>query len=175
MQWWQIGHCVVQGMKACMFAFSGTCTPMHMPNEENLQLLYQSSCVDGEQIDDFCHYSNLGSMTHGNGEIEKLKLRAEDAWIAVRASTMLLEGKSTYVQTARKLNMIYSPNIQQQKSNTSIKSVAQLSILRSVIGKKIVIKIIVDCLCYDNRQTTVTTKDEKRDTRLKWFCKGSFR
>lgn len=88
---------------------------------------------------------------------------------------MLLEGKSTYVQTARKLNMIYSPNIQQEKSNTSIKSVAQLSILRSVIGKKIVIKIIVDCLCYDNRQITVTTKDEKRDTRLKWFCKGSFR
>jgi hypothetical protein len=41
----------------------------------NLQLMY----LDGEQIADCCHYSNLGSMTHEHSDIEKLKLRAEDA------------------------------------------------------------------------------------------------
>jgi len=35
--------------------------------------------LDGEQIADCCHYSNLGSMTHEHSDIEKLKLRAEDA------------------------------------------------------------------------------------------------
>jgi hypothetical protein len=52
---------------------------------------------------------------------------------------MLLEGKSISIKLkekvhmyrqARKLKMIYSPNIQQQMSNTSIKSVGQPRILR---------------------------------------------
>jgi hypothetical protein len=76
-----------------MFAFSGTCTPIHMQKEEKIELLYQSSCTDGEQIADCCHYSNLGSMIHEHSEIE------------TQPYTMLLKGKSISIKLKEKVHM----------------------------------------------------------------------
>ena len=68
---------------------------------------------------------------------------------------------------ARKLNMINGPNILQQMSNTSIKGIALLRILRWVIGKKREVKIRVECLCYDNR---ILSSPKMRREILDWNC-----